>query len=46
MLPFFSALRGDGRGLKDGEDFIKPPNAADRSKTHHKLSRSMSLKYL
>ena len=28
------------------EHFIKPPNAADRSKTHYKLSRSMSLKYL
>ena len=23
-------LRGDGRGQLDGEDFIKPPNAADR----------------
>ena len=28
------------------EHFIKLPNAADRSKTRHKLSRSMSLKYL
>ena len=23
-------LRGDGKGLLDGEDFIKPPNAAIR----------------